>query len=199
MAWAPDYVDVIDLRDYLRIVDSDDDVELAFAISAAARAVDHDTGRQFGKVDVAEVRTYYARPDYCRGWWVLDVDDYQTAAGLVVTVVGAGAVTTFTKEPVNAAAKGRPWTRIVFTADSQFQPDTHPHEVSVTAVWGWTAIPATVKQATLLQAARFYTRRQAPFGVAGSPDQGSELRLLAKVDPDVAVTLRNYRRIGRIG
>jgi hypothetical protein len=66
--------------------------------------------------------------------------------------------------------------------------------VQVTATWGWTAVPATIKKATLLQASRFYKRRDAPFGVAGSPDMGSEMRLLAKVDPDVEVMLGDYRR-----
>jgi hypothetical protein len=51
------------------------------------------------------------------------------------------------------------------------------------------AIPDAVKAACLIQASRFFTRRYAPFGVAGSPDSGSEIRLLAKVDADVAVIL----------
>jgi len=55
-------------------------------------------------------------------------------------------------------------------------------------------VPTTVKQATLLQASRVFARREAPFGVAGSPDMGSELRLLEKVDPDVAVMLVPYVR-----
>lgn len=53
-------------------------------------------------------------------------------------------------------------------------------------------IPSAVKQACLIQASRFFTRRYAPFGVAGSPDSGSEIRLLAKVDVDVAVILGPY-------
>jgi hypothetical protein len=53
-------------------------------------------------------------------------------------------------------------------------------------------VPSAVKQACLIQASRFFTRRYAPFGVAGSPESGSEMRLLAKVDPDVAVILGPY-------
>lgn len=195
MAWAPDYVATSDLASYLRIDDLVDDAQLALAITAASRAIDHETNRQFGVVAAAELRTYRARPDYETGYWLVDVDDFQSTTGLVVNVVDAGAVTTFVKEPVNASQKGRPWTRISFTADSQYLPSTHPHDVEVTALWGWSGTPTTVKQATLLQASRFFTRRNAPFGVAGSPELGSELRLLAKVDPDVAVMLRNYRRM----
>jgi hypothetical protein len=46
-----------------------------------------------------------------------------------------------------------------------------------------------VEQATLLQASRFHARRFSPYGVAGSPELGSELRLLAKLDADVELAL----------
>lgn len=198
MAWAPDYVTTDELSTYLRIDDAVDEVELGVAIAAASRAIDHATNRQFGKVEMAEERTYRARPDYGSGYWVVDVDDYQTAAGLAVDV-GGTAVAAFVSEPVNAAAEGRPWTRVAFTGDSEAQPATAPHEVAVTAVWGWTAVPVPVAQATLLQASRFVTRRNAPFGIAGSPDSGSEMRLLARLDPDVAVALRPFARLRSVG
>jgi hypothetical protein len=194
VAWAPDYVTSTELADYLRIDDLDDDVALALAATTASRAVDDHCTRQFGALEDAEARTYYARPDYKGGYWIVDTDDYQTATGLVVSVDGT-VVTTFLKEPVNAPQKGRPWTRVAFTVDSEAQPTTHPHEVVVTALWGWTAVPEAVQQATLLQASRLFWRRNAPAGVAGSPEMGSEIRLLAKLDPDVAVSLRGYRRL----
>lgn len=50
-------------------------------------------------------------------------------------------------------------------------------------------IPDAVKLACLLQASRFFIRKNAPFGVAGSPQDGSEIRLLARLDPDVLVML----------
>lgn len=55
------------------------------------------------------------------------------------------------------------------------------------------AVPASINLATLIQAARFVKRRDAPFGVAGSPDMGNELRLLARLDPDVLVLVANHR------
>lgn len=198
MAWAPDYVTIEDLRDFVRVGDLDDDVQLGLAISAASRAIDDHTNRQFGKVDTAEQRLYVAWPDYERGYWTVTIDDTQDAGGVAVAVDG-DTVATYRREPINAAAKGRPWTRIVFTGDSEYLPSSGDHEVAVTAVWGWTEVPATVRQATLLQASRLLKRRDAPFGVAGSPDMGSELRLLAKVDPDVAVSLRGYGRPRTVG
>jgi hypothetical protein len=37
-------------------------------------------------------------------------------------------------------------------------------------------------------------RRDSPYGVAGTGGDGNPLRLMAKVDPDVEVALRPYRR-----
>jgi hypothetical protein len=191
--WAPDYATDEDLRDYLRIPDLDDDPALGLANTAASRAIDEACNRQFGQVAAVQERFYPPWPDYERGYWCLDIDDLMTATGLVVDVDGT-PVATFLLEPRNAAAKGRPWERLVFTADSEALPSSCA-EVSVVAKWGWSAIPDTVKNANLLQAARFFKRQDAPFGVAGSPDQGSEMRLLARVDPDVKVMLANYVRV----
>lgn len=198
MAWAPDYVTLDEMRDLARIDDLEDDAVMALAIATASRAIDDHTNRQFGLVAGPEARSYMARPDYVGGWWVVDIDDLQTTTGLAVEVDGA-TVSEHRLEPVNAAAEGRPWTRLAFTDDSEAYPSCHPHRVDVTARWGWTAVPDTVKQATLLQASRLTKRRDAPFGVAGSPEIGSELRLLAKVDPDVAVSLRGYLRPRAVG
>lgn len=197
MAWAPLYVTDEDLRGYLRVDDLEDEAQAALAITAASRAIDDHTNRQFGKTTAIEERFYTAWPDYERCRWVVTIDDIQSTTGLVLKVgtTNPVTVTTYRLEPVNALAKGRPWTHLAFTTGSQAEPTNEVHGVSVTATWGWTTVPDTVKQATLLQASRVLKRRDAPFGVAGSPELGSELRLLAKIDPDVAVALRGYGRV----
>ena len=194
MAWAPDYCTASELKSYLGIGDTVDDVELALAITAASRAVDQATGRQFGATATTEARTYAPTWDRRRSLYVIDIDDLMTVTGLgfvdengtalaALVTLGDGG---YRLEPLNAAQEGRPWTRAV-TA-------TAATEWTVTATWGWSAVPDTVKKATLLQANRFHKRRGAPFGVAGSPDLGSEMRLLAKVDPDVDLMLSSFRR-----
>jgi hypothetical protein len=198
VAWAPDYVSEDQLRDYCRVHDLDDEALHPLARTAASRAVDHHTNRQFGKVDAPVERIYHPWPDDERAYWCVDIDDLMDSAGLVVKVADA-TVATFVLEPRNAAPDGRPWTRLVFTGDSEVRPSSTLDDVSVLAPWGWTATPDTVVQATLLQASRLTKRRDAPFGVAGSPDMGSELRLLARVDPDVAVVLADYMRPRKVG
>lgn len=188
MTWAPDYVQASDLKAYLRIDDTVDDVQIAFAITAASRAVDRYTNRQFGLVAAPEVRKYTARWDTDRRKFVVPIDDLMTAVGLVVATTAT--ITDYSLQPSNAPAESEPWTRIVLNTGGTLTEDG----VTVTAKYGWTNVPVTVQQATLLQASRLFQRRQAPFGVAGSVELGSEMRLLAKVDPDVAVVLGPYIR-----
>lgn len=188
MAWAPDYVTAAELKAYLRINDAVDDVQIALAVTAASRAVDRNCNRQFGQVAAPEARTYTARWDVQRRKYVVDIDDLMTVTGLSIST--DAAVTDYSLKPSNAAPKGKPWTLLVLNEGGTCEDDG----VTVTAQFGWAAVPTAVKQATLMQAARFFKRRDAAFGVAGSPELGSELRLLAKVDPDVAVALGPYQR-----
>jgi len=200
MVWAPDYLTVSEAKAFLRIGDAVDDTELAVAITAASRAIDEHCNRQFGLLAAAEAWSYVARPDLERGRWVVDIDDLMTVTGLVVEVPTVGVTTAFTKEPVNAAAKGRPWTRLVFDIDAAVTPvSTNNYAVNVTGRFGWTTVPVSVDQACQLQVSRFISRRDSPYGIAGSIDQGSELRLLSRVDPDVGVSLRGLVRPRAVG
>ena len=195
MTWAPDYVTTPELKAYLRIDAGDtvDDVQLPLAVTASSRAVDLTTHRQFGQVAANESRLYTPRWDPSRCRWVIQIDDLMDVTGLTLNIT-AGAITQYTLEPLNAAQRGRPWTRVVVSKDSTILPKGEIGEVTAFAKWGWLAIPSTVKEATLIQGSRFNKRRDAPFGIAGSPESGSELRLLAKVDPDVAVMLASFTR-----
>jgi hypothetical protein len=197
MAWAPDYITVDELKDYVRVGDDVDDVQLAVAISAASRSIDSHCNRQFGRVATAQERTYTARPDYRRGVWVVDVDDLDDSTGLTLASAG-DAITAYTLEPVNAVANGLAWTRIIVSRDSAVQPTGAANEMTASVRWGWTATPPAVVLASYLQSSRFSNRRDSPYGVAGSPQTGSELRLLARLDPDVAVSLRKYVRPRRV-
>lgn len=200
MAWKPDYVTDTELKSYVRIGDDQDDAEIAIAITAASRAIDRACGRQFGKVDTAVVRYYtpYYHGVLLRN--VVDIDDLYSITGLEVDIDAAGdssygtALDAFTPRPLNAAADGRPWTQIAVGPNATVSMPLVTDCVRVSGLFGWTAVPGAVKQACLLQASRFFSRRNSPFGVAGSPENGSELRLLAKVDPDVEVALMDYKR-----
>ena len=208
MTWQPDYASLAEARASLRITDAtdtDDDDEIALAITAASRAIDTSCSRQFGVLTSAVPRYYAAYFDrhptsHTPHRYRVTIDDLMSTTGLVVKTDldhdGAYETTIdsadYTLLPRNAVADGKPWLEMEFA--SGVAVSTYDDGLEITALWGWTDVPTTIKKATLLQASRFYKRRDAPFGIAGSADTGSELRLLAKVDPDVAVMVNTYRR-----
>ncbi|HEV2784693.1 MAG TPA: hypothetical protein VGX25_35360 [Actinophytocola sp.] len=204
MPWAPDYVNLDDYLEYLRVqeIAVEDDTVLPGNITAAARAIDRHCNRQFGKVAAPEARYYTARWSKSKCGWRIWVDDFQTVAGLAVALdlAGDGSYATtvdladVVKLPHNAAQEDKPWESLLLRGTSATRPTGATGEVRVTVQWGWSAIPVTATEANKLQASRLTARRTAPFGIAGSPESGTELRLLAKVDPDVAVMLEGYRR-----
>lgn len=204
MPWAPDYITPQQLADYLRVDDQVDDDELTDAVAGASRAVDRATFRQFGTTDGPEARVFKATWSYSRGAWVVECDDFHVIPTAIVVDTArdgsySGVVDPATYAvplPANAAQTGRPWERLVLRSGSGVTLYGTDGEVRVTTTWGWSEVPSTVMTATKLQASRLHARRSAPFGIAGSPDSGSELRLLARVDPDVAVMLGDYRRRG---
>lgn len=195
MTWKPDYVTAVDIAGYLRVGDTVDNTWYATWATAASRAVDKRCNRQFGLLAAPAARVYRRRPslDYNTGLWVLEVDDVQTTTGMTINGV-AFASAGVTMLPDNAAADGRPWTRIGLTSWPVQPVAGVPVPYTVVAQWGWSAVPSQVTAACFLQAARWNFRRDAPAGVAGSPDQGSEVRLLSKLDPDVATTLAGLTR-----
>lgn len=199
MPWAPDYITKAELAAYVHADVDADDADLDLAVSGASRAVDRHCGRQFGLVAAAEARYYTAHWDSDRGQWVVPIDDLMMMTPVVnVDLDGDGtfsdAITLFDLLPRNAAAKGKPYEAIAVRAKSTVQPSATLDGVQVTDQFGWSAVPKAVKLTTKLQASRFFTRREAPFGIAGSPDAGSEMRLLAKVDPDLVVGLADFRK-----
>lgn len=189
------YASLAELKSALRITDVADDVLLQLALDSASELVDDHCGRTFVVNAVASTRTYDPTGDR------IDVDDIYTTTDLAVSAGGEaiaaevpGTSSGYRLGPRWAPQVGEPWTFIVNVGGSWATNDRWPRRwsgpVAVTARWGYAAtVPAKVRQATLLQASRLFSRRHSPYGVAGSPELGGELRLLAKVDPDVAVML----------
>lgn len=195
------YATLAELRAYagIPVADLADDATLQLALDAAEEQIDDYTRRTFGADATPTVRVYTAANP-----WHVDVAPITSVTGLVVKTDDNGdgvfettwtLNTDFRLEPVNAAAEGTAWTRVAALGTRTFPRHARWPGVQVTARFGWVGtVPAAVKQATLLQASRLFMRKVSPFGVAGSPDLGSEIRLLAKLDPDVETLIRPYRR-----
>jgi hypothetical protein len=195
VTWAPDYITLANLKSWLRVTDTVDDAEFPVWITAASRAIDRATNRQFGQV-AAPVATVYRRApvyDPTTGLFVLRIDDVQTTTGLLVNGV-AYASSGATLLPDDAPLRGVPWTALGLLSWPTLSSPGAPVINTITAQWGWTSTPVQVTAACRLQVSRWNFRRDSPAGVAGSPDQGSEMRLLARLDPDVATTLSGLTR-----
>ncbi|MGH7486060.1 MAG: hypothetical protein ACREMY_10740, partial [bacterium] len=214
------YADLATFRQYIRTdpvandADDPDSLLEKLALDSAARAIDRACGRNFaiaGTTPSARVFTpkivpgasplEYLTREYPYTWYthfVLSIDDITDLSGMMVAFDATGdgdytnAITGFRVSPQNAPAKGLPYRQLTF--DVGIYPPFFFESVQVTALWGWGACPATIINANLLQASRYFKRRDAPFGVAGSPQEGSELRLLSKLDPDVALMVGAYKR-----
>lgn len=183
------YASLATFKNYIRTESDDEDELLGLALASASRLIDIATNRSFGVTGSAEARYFMAIDG------VVKIDDLMTASGVTVFYDGlrdqsySTEVDTdnFHLEPVGSLTVGRPYTSIVATSGL---PDGL---AKVTAAWGWTSIPEIIQNACLLQASRIWARRNSPYGVAGSPEMGNEMRLLARLDPDVELLLSSYR------
>lgn len=185
MPWKPDYVDAATLEDFARA--AADDPYVGTYGTAAARAIDGFCNRQFGQLAAPATFTY----DACNavllinGRWLLEIDDVQDLTGMTVTVNGtavAAGAAGYQMYERDAIAKGYPHTAITLR-------DRPSGDVAVLAKFGWSAIPASVTGAEWLQVNRWHVRRESPYGTAGAPSEGSEVRLTAVLDPDVRAIL----------
>jgi hypothetical protein len=188
MALAPDYTTASAVKALLGITDTVEDTEIGLAITAASRMVDHFCRRQFGQEPSDSTRYYEITGD------TVAVGDYMAAPTTVSveqgTEVTALTITTdYRLHPRNSVADGKPYTHIYL--ENSYGMDAW---LKVVGTLGWSSVPDLIEQATQIQALRLFKRKDAAFGIAGSPETGSEMRLLSKLDPDVEVLLRPLRR-----
>lgn len=181
------YTDREELKGYLDIRDDRSDQLLDARIEAASRAVDGWCGRVF--YAVTEPRIFTAEDHR-----VLSVPDLLEVTALETDDAGDRSYATawdaadYDLEPLS----GPPYTSVWAGAGHIFP--TSRRGIRITGTWGYgESVPAAIREATLLQAARLYKRKDAPFGVAGSVELG-QLQTITSIDPDVKQLLAPYRR-----
>ncbi len=87
---------------------------------------------------------------------------------------------------------GWPATRIRAVGDFVFGTNIGEASVKVIGTWGWSAAPVAIKQATILQGSRIFSRLNSPLGVLSAPDLGY-IRVGTRLDPDVQQLVEPYR------
>lgn len=182
------------VKSALGIIDATSDTELELVIESVSRLIDDYTGRFF--YQSAASTAFYTADDYLSQ----PIDDF-VSIGTVATDGDANgtystvwsANTDYAVAPFNAAATGRPYTEIVaLTEGANTFPIGTIKGVKIVGTRGWPSIPKPVEMSCIIQSGRIFNRRNTPFGIAGAPEVG-QMRLLARLDPDVEQMLRAYR------
>jgi hypothetical protein len=193
MAMTNPYASLAQVKAALRITDSVDDSLLEMAIESASRLIDGYTYRYFYNAGTA-VRNFAAEDSY-----LVNIDDLVSISELKTTDEIGSEYTTWNAtdyqlQPVNGKQDGLniPYTSILAVDDKLFNTLGSQALVRITGVWGWSAVPIAVTQATIIQSSRIYKRLDSPLGVAGFGDLGA-IRVGRSLDPDVEQLVMPYR------
>lgn len=162
------YVEQPEMTDYIRSTIVADEAEIAAAVAAAESTIDAYCQRTFTVPTGASARTFVAT-DLC----VMIVPDIAVATGLVIVDNG----TTLTAAqyqleiapnvtgPIDVSGRTWPYSRIRRLSGSWSVSADREATLTITARWGWAAIPAEVTLATKLLARDFLLARDTAFGI----------------------------------
>ena len=195
MAITNGYATLSEIKASARITDTIDDSLLELAVESASRMIDSYTQRYFYNSGTA-TRLFVPQDNY-----VTEIDDAISISQIETSDGDNFGVTWQTKdyqlEPLNGIVDGlssHPATRIRAVDDFLFNVLAGEATVRVTGVWGWSAVPIAVKQATIIQGARIFKRNDSPLGIAGFGDMGV-IRVGSQLDPDVRQLVEVYRKV----
>jgi hypothetical protein len=191
------YATLSQVKSALRITDQIDDSLLNTSIAAASRYIEGYCDRKFVKASLGTaIYIPTGRMDD------LIVDDLTAVTSIEIdedldeTFVTTLRPIDFLLLPVNARSGGLdfPYTRIRPQEDGYWPTAYGRATVRIVGQFGWPAVPDAVREATILQAARLFTRLDSPLGIAGFGDMGA-MRVSFRGDPDVMMLLEPYRRV----
>jgi hypothetical protein len=193
------YATLSQVKSAMRITDQIDDSLLNTAISSASRWVDGWCDRTFVKATSAVTSRDFTPTER---FGALQIDDAVeiTEVRIDDDLDRTFAVTLRTIDylalPVNQTSYGLalPFNRLLTYEDGYWPVWRSQPTVRVFARYGWPDVPDPVREATILQASRLFTRLDSPLGVAGFGDMGA-MRVSRFVDPDVEMLLAPYRRM----
>lgn len=189
------YATLAEVKARLSISDTTDDTTIEAVIESASRAIDGVTGRVF--YATAATARYFTADDATTLFLdddLLSVDSLVTDHDGDRTYEVTWATTDYDLIPFNRT----PYTRIAVAPNGTNRwPAGIAKGVKITGSWGYNATgsyPDAINEAAIILATRFFKRKDAPFGVLGTPEMG--MARITAVDPDVRLLLRPYIRMG---
>lgn len=181
MALGDTYATLDELKEYLQLTDETEfDERLDDALVTSSKAIERYSGRVFNDALTVSARVFNPTRS-----GLAFVDDFSTITGLIIKTdddedgVFEETWTTadYQLEPLNGMRNGMtgwPYWQIRAVGPSLSFPKLSNGRATlqVTARWGWSAVPAPVKQACLIMAAETFKLATAPLGVAGMGEFG---------------------------
>ena len=206
------YVTKAQVKANLGLSGTSQDDNIDRSINSASRLIDMYCNRRFWQDSTVTVKTFTPKSTV-----YIDVPDISTATGLIVkldTTDNGTFDTTLTKDtdyyllPTNPQYNKQvsstdhyyPYTEIRILeqrSSERFEP-LIINNIQITAKFGWSAVPETIEQATLIQAIRLWKRKDTPFNVFGNETTGQQ-ELFTKFDPDAKELIKGLRRINLSG
>jgi hypothetical protein len=194
MAISQGYSTLAETKAALRITDAIDDSLLEMAIESASRLIDGYANRSFYNAGTA-VRYFVADNDY-----LTNIDDAISITEIATDASADGTYDViwqaddYQLEPLNGRVDGLavPYNAIRAIGDYTYPIWGGEALVKVTGVWGYSAIPISIRQACIIQASRIFKRLDSPLGIAGFGDLGV-MRISRQLDPDVAQLVDAYK------
>jgi len=162
------YVDATEMSGYLRNTIIADEDEIAGSLAAAVTAINAYCYRTFAVPSSATARLFVA--DDCH---VLTVPDIANNSGLIIVADGVTLAAAdyqleiFPGQPGQVTAEGRtvPYRYIRRVGGEWRIPRDGVANLTITASWGWPAVPDDVKLATKLLARDYLLARDTGFGI----------------------------------
>lgn len=174
--------------------DNADDQVIEAVIESVSRMIDNYCGRRFYKNTNDEARYFTAlNEDRCMVGDLVSVTTLATdeAEDRTYSTTWSSSAD-YELYPWNASLDGVPYSEIRTMPGGGQSFPSGARNVKVTGVFGWNAVPKSVAEACLIQSARLFKRKDAPFGVTGAAEMG-QLQVIPRLDPDVRLLLEPYR------
>src|SRR6056297_3315080 len=188
------YIELSLLKSSLQIDDNILDDFLELAIEGASRQIDATCERVFYQSN-AETRLFTPRDSYVVEIDLRSVTSIKTSSD----ADGAFDITWEPKdyqlEPLNSNAGGVdfPATHVRAVDDYLWPIDGEEATVQIVGDWGFDSVPAQIRQATLILAARLFERRNSPLGIAGFSDIGA-IRV-SRFDADIENLIMPFKKV----
>jgi len=190
MAWADAYATAAEYRNRIQKSITSDDAAIEIGLTAISRMIERELGsasapRVFNQGDIGEFRWFsYRRTSYETPQFI-EIDDVVTVTAVHIDTDANGswetaaAATDYVLWPYNAPVHDFPYTRLELhpSPSVSFAVD-YPKPIRVTGTWGWPAVPAPIKEATIQLAA--ILRIESPRAEAMVSELGQLVQMSAQ-------------------